>query len=567
MQSHARLRAVGAALLLPLLTLGAAAHSAAASAAVHGPGLTVSVGQDRHHISQDIYGVNYVGDFAGPATARKLGITVDRWGGNGTTRYNYQTGFHNTGSDWYFENIPPDSTSVLPHTAFIRGDRAAGLQTVLTVPLIGWTPKAGSAAQHPYACGFRVGVYGSQDSTDPYDLGCGNGLSSGNDVTGNDPHDTSTAIGPAFVQGWVQQLVNTYGTAAHGGVPIYQLDNEPALWNSTHRDVHPAPVTYDELMSRTIAYARAVKAADPTAAVLGPGDWGWCAYFYSAADPGGCSDGQDRQAHGDQAFAPWYLAQMAAYQRANGVRLLDYFDEHYYPQSGVALRDAGNAALQALRLRSTRSLWDPTYKDESWISDLAQGGVAVKLIPQMRAWIAAQYPGTKPSITEYNFGGLESINGALAEADVLGIFGRENLALATLWGAGTANQPWAFAFRMFRNYDGHGSAFGSTSVRARSFDSAQPSRPNGGQDRLAVYAAERTGDHALTVMVINKTGSALTSRLSIKGFSAAGQAQVWRYSAADLGRIARGANATVAGASVSATYPPNSITLLVIPRH
>jgi Glycoside hydrolase family 44 len=542
------------------LLVAAATLPAAPTAASSGLSLAVDAATARHSISPLIYGVN----FADTESARGLGLTVDRWGGNSTSRYNYQTGFHNTGSDWYFENIPP-AGGALPHIAFINGDRRADMTSILTVPLIGWTPKAGSNADHPYACGFRVGRYGAQDSTDPWDPNCGNGIDGGKDVKGNHATDTSTTIGPGWDRAWVQQLVKRYGNAAHGGVGIYELDNEPSLWDSTHRDVHPKPTTYAELLSRTIDYARAVKAADPTAAILGPGDWGWCAYFFSAADPGGCSDGSDRRAHGDTPFAPWYLKQLAAYQKAHGVRLLDYFDEHFYPQNGVALRDAGDAATQALRLRSTRSLWDPTYPDESWISDLAPGGIAVRFIPRMRDWIKADYPGTKPSISEYSFGGLESVNGALAEADVLGIFGRENLALATLWGAGTPTQPWAFAFRMFRNYDGAHHAFGATSVSALSHDPSQPNRPNGGQDSLSVYAAVRSSDGALTVMVINKTNAALTAPLAITGFAAGSQAQVWRYSGADTAHIVQAPSAGVDGGSVTATYPANSITLLVVP--
>ena len=33
---------------------------------------------------------------------------------------------------------------------------------------------------------------------------------------------------------------------------MYMLDNEPTLWNSTHRDVHPDPVGYEELLDRTL---------------------------------------------------------------------------------------------------------------------------------------------------------------------------------------------------------------------------------------------------------------------------------------------------------------------------
>ena len=315
-----------------------------------------------------------------------------------------------------------------------------------------------------------------------------------------------------------------------------ELDNEPSLWDSTHRDVHPDPLTYDELTQRAIDYAKAIKAADPSARVVGPSDWGWCAYLYSPADPGHCSAGADRAAHGGVPMAAWYLAQLKAYQDDHGTRLLDVFDEHYYPQSGVALRDAGNASLQRLRLRSTRSLWDPTYIDESWISDTAPGGVAVRLIPRMRAWVAANYPGTRLGITEYNFGGLESLNGALTQADVLGILGRENVQLATLWAPGSATQPWAYAFRMFRGPGGSGSRFGTTSVDARSFASATPSRRNGGQDKLAIYAAERS-DGTLTAVVINKTGSALRSSLTLAGADFASHARVWRYDGSDLHHI------------------------------
>src|SRR5207249_2599021 len=100
----------------------------------------------------------------------------------------------------------------------------------------------------------------------------------------------------------------------------------------------------------------------------------------------------------------------------------------------------------------------------SWIGD------SVKLIPQMKTWVAANYPGTKTAISEYNWGGLESMNGALAQADVLGIFGREGLDLATIWDPPASSEPGAYAFRVYRNYDGTGSAFGDTGVQAASTD-------------------------------------------------------------------------------------------------
>ncbi len=515
-----------------------------------GPALQVDVNAGRHPISPYIYGMN----FADESLAGELRLPVRRWGGNATTRYNWQTDTSNHASDWFFENIPNDNANpaALPDGSetdrFVDQDRRTGTATILTVPLIGWTPTA-----RAYACGFAVSQYGAQQSTDPWRPDCGNGVRpNGTEITGNDPADTSTAITPVFVQSWTQHLIGRYGTAAQGGVAFYCLDNEPMLWNSTHRDVHPEPTSYDEMRDRTTAYASAIKAVDPAAQTLGPVEWGWTGYFWSALDakPGGAwwNNPQDRLAHGNVPFVEWYLDQMRTYETVHGVRILDYLDLHYYPQaSGVSLSPAGSAATQALRLRSTRSLWDPSYVDESWINE------AVMLVPRLRQWVNAHYPGTRIAVTEYNWGALDHLNGALAQADVLGIFGRESLDLATLWAPPASAQPGAFAFRLYRNYDGRGSGFGEIGVQAASGD----------QEQLAVYAAERA-DGALTIIVINKSGRPLASAVNLSGVNPVGAAQVYRYSGANLGAIVRDVDQTLAAGGFTATFPASSVTLFVI---
>jgi hypothetical protein len=517
-----------------------------------GPALSVDAQADQHPISPYLYGMN----FADEALAADLDLPVRRWGGNSTSRYNWQINVHNTGSDWYFENIPDGNSGPLPGGSstnqFVDQDRRTGTKTILTMPLIGWTPKR-RLDNHPYDCGFKVSKYAAQQSVDPWDTDCGNGVNGSGNITGNDPTDTSVAITTTFVSSWIDHLKSRYGTAANGGVLFYNLDNEPMLWNGTQRDVHPNPATYDEMRDKTYAYAAAIKQADPSAKTLGPVLWGWCAYFFSAKDD--CAIGTDYTSHGNTAFVPWYLQQMRTYEQQYGVRLVDYLDLHYYPQAnGVALSGAGNAATQALRLRSTRSLWDSTYVDESWIKDMGWQGGIVKLIPRMKEWVTANYSGTKLAITEYNWGALDHINGAIAQADVLGIFGREGLDLATLWGAPTAAQPGAYAFRMYRNYDGAHRPFGDVSVRASSTD----------QSKVAIYAARRSSDHALTLMVINKSlTQTLTSSIGLSHTETITRAAVYRYSAANLNAIVRQADQTIVSSSFSATLPAQSITLFV----
>ncbi|MFJ8578638.1 glycoside hydrolase family 44 protein [Micromonospora sp. NPDC093277] len=412
------------------------------------------------------------------------------------------------------------------------------------------------AKERARSCGFSVEKYGPQESTDVWAPDCGNGKKpDGTPITGNDPEDTSIAVGPEYVTDWIDHLKGRFGSAADGGVQFYDLDNEPDLWHSTHRDVRPTGLGYDELRDRTYEYAAAIKVADPDAKTLGPVGWGLNSTIFSGLDQDVCSrtgcwgNPPDKAAHGGQDLGPWYLDRMREYEEQHGTRILDYFDIHIYPQqSGVFSDASGDAATQALRLRSTRQLWDPTYVDESWINQ------PVRFIPRLRDMVDQHYPGTKLAITEYNWGAYGSMNGALAEADVLGIFGREGLDLANLWTAPGADQPVANAFRIYRNYDGKGGAFGETSVRAASAD----------QDKLAVYAAERAGDKALTLVVVNKSGDDLTSAVSLAGGFAT-TAEVYRYGGANPAGIVREADQAVTSGGFTATFPANSITHLVLP--
>ncbi|MEV4706445.1 glycoside hydrolase family 44 protein [Actinoplanes sp. NPDC049316] len=538
-----RIPAGGIALIL--VAAGVTAHPAPArAAAATGPALSVDVSAARHAISPDIYGLNG----ADPAFAAEIGMPVARWGGNASSRYNFKNHTYNTGSDWYFENIVASPENTVE--SFVRTNRDRGTKQIVTVPLIGWVAKD-SPQSHPFDCGFPATRFPAQDSFDQWDPNCGNGRLNDANLTGADPADTSIPVGPSFAGEMASHLVQNFGTAARGGVRIYELDNEPVLWSSTHRDVHPAAVTYDELGGKGTAAAAAIKAADRSAAVLGPSGWGYCEWVASGVD--GCAPGADAAAHGGLNLSQWYLKNMRDYGAAHGgKRFLDYFDQHYYPQISGGTDPDSNA----LRLRSTRSLWDPTYVDESWIGPSGVNAPPLQFIRTMKAWVAQYYPGTKVAVTEYNWGALNDINGALAQADVLGIFGREGLDLATMWGEPQPTQPGAYAFRMYRNYDGAGSRFGDVSVSGVSSD----------QGQLAVYAAQRSSDKALTLTVVNKTGGDLTSTLSIAGFRRTGTAKRFTYSPADLSSIVRDDDLAVNRGSAVATYPANSITMLVLPR-
>ena len=124
---------------------------------VPGPALTVNTGLGRHTISEDIYGMN----FASEQLAKELKLPVDRWGGNGATRYNWKIDTLNTDFDWFFENIPQDNPNpaILPDGSttdrFVEQNIRTGTKSLITVPMIGWTPKRRTDG-HPFDCGFKV---------------------------------------------------------------------------------------------------------------------------------------------------------------------------------------------------------------------------------------------------------------------------------------------------------------------------------------------------------------------------------------------------------------------------
>jgi hypothetical protein len=554
---------------------GSAVVTLAAPAAATGPALAVDAGAATHTISPLIYGMN--GYSLDPSIATKFHLPVDRWGGDATSRYNYLLDVTNNDNDYFFETLPNNNTKYPDVSDFntqVAQDEASKTMTIGTMPVIGWTTKRQTA------CGFSVKKYGAQKQVDPYETDCGNGVKpDGTNITGNDPTDTSTAIDQTWDSGWVQYLVKKFGTAADGGIGEYELDNEPEFWSSTHRDVHPNATTYDEITNNALTYAGAIKAADPTAAVGGPVIAYFPNYFYSWADlesgwstgPCYCYNGNptDRLAHGDVAFLDYYLQHFKSYEDANGVRLLDYLDLHgYYAANNAAFAMAGDTALQAARLDSTRAMWDPTYTNAGFTDPnnrtSSAGPAAIELIPRMRNWVATDYPGTKLAITEYNWGGQEHINGALAQADLLGIFGREGLDEGVLWGPPdpVKQLPGLEAYLIYKNYDGTGSEFGDTSVTSTSAN----------QGQLAVYGATRSSDGAVTVMVINKTFGDLKSTLSLANFTTTAQAKVYLYSGANTSAIVaqpsqKLTTPAAGGAStLTMTFPASSITLLVVPK-
>jgi hypothetical protein len=150
-------------------------------------------------------------------------------------------------------------------------------------------------------------------------------------------------------------------------------------------------------------------------------------------------------------------------------------------------------AVVMAREQAPRSLWDPTYSESSWIRNKHRG--PIDLLHWLQTKIDRHYPETKLAFSEWNYGAGDHISGAIAVADVLGIFGKFGVSLANYWGL-LDSEPFAYAaFRAYRNYDGQGSGFGDTSVAVTSSD----------PEMATVYASIQSDrSERVVIIAINK---------------------------------------------------------------
>ncbi len=519
--------------------------------------INVDPGRVLRPISPLIYGVAH----AGESELLALGASLNRWGGNPNTRYNWVHGSAwNAARDWEFRNYGEDASQ--PRAKLSASDEFVGLNqslavaTEMTVPAIGWVARNGDkqvqSTSVPGNGGppLRPGI----DAVSGYDPGENRQRTSVSSQARKgapfvDQPDRSGDI--VYQDEWVRHLVNHFGSSDDGGVRYYVVDNEPDLWAFTHTDVHPVQPGYDEVLSRFLDYATAIKAVDPGAKVVGPALSGWQGYFYSALDQGAdhYRTHADRQAHGDMPFLAWWLDQVRKHDERNGNRTLDVLDVHFYPQAPGVWSPADDPETRSVRLRSTRSLWDPAYIDESWIGD------AVRLIPRLREWRDTYYPGTQIAIGEWNWGADTTIGGALAVADVLGIFGREGIDLASYWTFPPLDSPAASAFAMYTRYNDRGDSFG---------DRAVSTEVEASPDYVTAYSSVDSTSGDVMVMLINKLDmGALPAQLIVKGGGRG--LEVFRLAAGNSGITSLGST-PIEGSEIQLTLPPSSVTLMRVAR-
>ncbi len=265
----------------------------------------------------------------------------------------------------------------------------------MTLPLIGWTP----VGVREKRWGFSVAKYGTQDQTE------------------------CTATGGAF---WCQSDAGQRLSRAASGSPA--TTRPIPRWRSTRPGSPTGSPTsgprcagsrsttspccgrrptsmstrrrssYDEIWSRTADIGAAVKTARPDAVIFGPVVWGWCAYFYSAAD--GCwpgrRPGRPRRPALSRVVSRSDLRARGEHRGSPGRR-----PRHSLLPAGRtgAARKRGTRVSRLCASVRSKTFTTRRYSSESWI------GEPVRLIPRMRDLIDQHCPGSRSRRHRVQLGG------------------------------------------------------------------------------------------------------------------------------------------------------------------
>lgn len=547
------------------------------------PDVTIAISPvNSQPISPYIYGVNSYGGIPNAPTQ----LTFDRAGGNRWTAYNWINNASNAGSDYHYENDDylcnasdqPPCDPAIPAEAerlFIQGDQTNGLASLVTLQMQGYVSVDTTVVQVPPPFPdlqyFRPVVYQkSSTSAAPF-------------TTTPPPATTDKNVYmDEFAWNLDQDFLSQdiFGTGATHPTFI-SLDNEPDLWYTTHEEIQGSASVNGQkannlptstFITKTINLATALKDLSKNSqippghfsnvVVFGPVNYGFNGIYSWQGD-----STLSPTWGGTNWFADAYLAGINAASIKYGAPLVDVYDFHWYSEACASscLPDGSTRVInltgstltdtqvQAI-VQSPRSLWDPSFVENSWITQSVTGGQPIQILTHLQTKINASNPGMKLAITEYENGGFNHIAGTIAQADDLGIFGSMGLFAANFWPpSGTYSYAMA-GFLAYRDFDGAGANFGDTSLQATSSDVAS----------VVVYASTDTTVPGRVVLVaINRSSASKVT--VINGQTLTGSAHLFQLTAASAAaqsvvQPVPAGTLNVSGSSLVITLPAYSVT-------
>ncbi len=436
-----------------------------------------------HSISPWIYGENFrrTGDrWDVPHLDTDRGVTLGRLGGNRITGFNWENGASHSGRDlspaandgWLGRWRHPGGV-LAEHLARAH---CSGAAAWITVPL---SSRVAADRDGPLGPGEQRFLPLVDQAPDGPRLP-------------PDPHDG--LVERTAMVAWLQERL-----VADAPPLLLSLGNEPSLWPVTHPAMLQGKTTYASMIETTRTASAAIKALAPELPMYGGG-------FYGFNGWRSLQDAPD--AHGRDFLDTW-LAGLA------DPPLLDGVDLHWYSEHrGGGVRITGprtEPVVVDARLQAPRSLWDPTFFEDSWLVS-ALGG-PVQLIPRLTSTLRPHLPQARLAITEYSYGAEHHISGGLAVADALGAFGRHDLFAAAFFA--TSHDP-SFALGAIELMRAAPHRMGDVSLQAISSD----------PESLSAWAAASSAEH-VTILLVHKRRHPETLTLTLEHPTQLVSAQTW----------------------------------------
>lgn len=490
----------------------------------------INTASERMIVSPFIYGVN---EFNLDQTIKpELNITTRRLGGNRFSTYNWENNASSSpvcANDDYLSNtaysIPAGmhNQSGIVLTAFHDSSLAHLYKSLLTVQLLGYVSRDKSGAFPP-----------SQYAPSRNRL-CNILPFKPSGVTPINTNDSTV-----YLDEMVDFLVSKYGKTGSNtnSVTYYSLDNEPDFWSGVHPCLHPSKPTCIELINKNIASSRAIKTKDSLSLVFA-GVYTWLTHnnFNYASDWSSINSSNQYKR-----FTGWFLKTLKDSSSLKHPNLIDVIDMHYYSKAqgldNTSIyqnidKGPNDKGVSIARMQAPRSLWDSTFVEHSSYS-VKNSNQPLVLIPDLKSQINSYYPGIKIAFTEYNFGGGNHISGGIAHTDFLGILAKNGIFWANFWNttpSPTIPNYHYSAFKIFRNYNGNFSKFGSIVVKADNltFSSTQ-------KDTLSsIYASIDDIDSTiLHVILINKDYvSSINGQFQINSINKYTHVEIWKFDSLD----------------------------------
>ncbi len=133
-----------------------------------GSGIVVDASSQLTPISPDIYGVAFATDTGDDSHNV---ATLDRWGGDAETSYNWQKDMHNSGGDWYCANYVGSGHDA---DTFAQTNKSWGLNTLMTIPITGWLANVATSSDSTYSAtlGQNLSTCNSPSTSTPTSATC-----------------------------------------------------------------------------------------------------------------------------------------------------------------------------------------------------------------------------------------------------------------------------------------------------------------------------------------------------------------------------------------------------------